>query len=91
MSRICMHGYISGWVQGVSFRQHTQNQAERLDLNGWVRNLADGRVEVLFEGEEDAVRELAAWLEQGPEAAKVTGVELESQPLQGIAGFIVRG
>ncbi len=90
MSRLCMHGYVSGRVQGVSFRQHVQDQAERLDLDGWVRNLADGRVEVLFEGEEAAVRELAAWLEQGPSKAKVSGVELESRPLQGIAGFVVR-
>ncbi len=90
MARICLHGYVSGKVQGVSYRQSTQDQADRLDLDGWVRNLADGRVEVLFEGEELAVRELAAWLEQGPRGAKVTAVELEEQPLQGIAGFIVR-
>ena len=91
MSRLCMHGYVSGRVQGVSFRQHVQDHADRLDLDGWVRNLADGRVEVLFEGEEVAVRELAAWLEQGPSKAQVSAVELESQPLQGIAGFLVRG
>lgn len=87
MARICLHGYVSGKVQGVYFRQSTENQAERLDLDGWVRNLADGRVEVLIEGEEEPVRELAAWLEQGPE---VTGVELEELTPQGIVGFIVR-
>ncbi|MBB4817242.1 acylphosphatase [Pseudomonas sp. TUM22785] len=90
MARICLHGYVSGKVQGVCFRQSTQEEADRLDLDGWVRNLADGRVEVLFEGEEGAVRELAAWLEQGPSGAKVDVVELTEQPLQGIAGFIVR-
>ncbi|MCU9945857.1 acylphosphatase [Pseudomonas solani] len=90
MARICLHGYVSGKVQGVHFRQSTQEEADRLDLDGWVRNLADGRVEVLFEGEEGAVRELAAWLEQGPSGAKVDAVELTEQPLQGIAGFIVR-
>ncbi|MCY1211068.1 Acylphosphatase [compost metagenome] len=90
MARICLHGYVSGKVQGVYYRQSTQEQAERLELDGWVRNLADGRVEVLMEGEEDAVRELAGWLEQGPAEAKVTGVELQEQPLQGITGFIVR-
>ena len=90
MSRICLHGYVSGKVQGVYYRQSTQEQADRLELDGWVRNLADGRVEVLLEGEEDAVRELAGWLEQGPAEAKVTGVELQEQPLQGITGFIVR-
>ena len=42
--QICLHGFVSGKVQGVSFRQCTLDEAERLDLNGWVRNLADGRV-----------------------------------------------
>ncbi|MNF29353.1 Acylphosphatase [compost metagenome] len=90
MQRICLHGYVSGRVQGVFFRQATAEQAERLDVDGWVRNLGDGRVEVLLEGEEPAVRELAAWLEQGPPKAKVTALALEEQALQGIAGFIVR-
>jgi len=90
MARICKHGYVSGRVQGVSFRQTTAEQAERLDLDGWVRNLADGRVEVLFEGDEVAVIELASWLAQGPQAAEVTALELQDQALQGVAGFIVR-
>ena len=90
MTRVCRHGYVSGRVQGVYFRQATAEQAERLDLDGWVRNLADGRVEVLFEGEEAAVDELAGWLQQGPEAAEVTALELQEQALQGVAGFIVR-
>ncbi|MEA1607218.1 acylphosphatase [Pseudomonas spirodelae] len=90
MARVCRHGYVSGRVQGVYFRQATAAQAERLDLDGWVRNLADGRVEVLFEGEEAAVNELTSWLQQGPEAAEVTALELQEQALQGVAGFIVR-
>ncbi|OHC63027.1 MAG: acylphosphatase [Pseudomonadales bacterium RIFCSPLOWO2_02_FULL_63_210] len=90
MQRICLHGYVSGRVQGVFFRQATAEQAERLDVDGWVCNLGDGRVEVLLEGAEAAVRELATWLEQGPPKARVTAVELEEQALQGIAGFIVR-
>lgn len=90
MARICLHGFVSGRVQGVSYRQATASQAERLDLDGWVRNVADGRVEVLVEGEENAVQELVSWLEKGPAKAKVEAVELEQQPLQGIVGFIVR-
>ncbi|UUY08231.1 acylphosphatase [Pseudomonas sp. J452] len=90
MARICMHGYVSGKVQGVYFRQSTCAEAERLDLDGWVRNLDDGRVEVLVEGEEGAVRELAGWLEQGPEQAQVSEVELQEHALQGVAGFIAR-
>jgi acylphosphatase len=90
MSRLCMHGYVRGRVQGVSFRQSTSEQAERLDLDGWVRNLADGRVEVLFEGDAAAVSELSDWLEHGPEYAEVSQLELHEQSLQGIAGFVVR-
>lgn len=88
--RICMHGFVTGRVQGVSFRQCTAEQAERLDLDGWVRNLSDGRVEVLMEGAQSAVQELASWLEQGPERAQVERVELEEQPVQGVTGFVVR-
>lgn len=90
MARQCKHGYVSGKVQGVYFRQSTAEEAERLGLDGWVRNLDDGRVEVLFEGVEEAVRELAEWLWRGPSAARVTGVELEDQPLQGLSGFVIR-
>ncbi|MFZ3184455.1 MAG: acylphosphatase [Pseudomonas sp.] len=90
MPRICLHAIVSGRVQGVGFRQHTDEQAQRLELDGWVRNLADGRVEVLMEGEETVVRELADWLAQGPQAAQVIEVALSEQPLQGVVGFIVR-
>lgn len=90
MPRLCLHGFVSGRVQGVFFRQATAEQAERLDVHGWVRNLDDGRVEVLCEGEDSAVRALVSWLERGPPQAQVTGVELEQQALQGIAGFVVR-
>ncbi len=90
MTRQCRHAYVSGKVQGVYFRQATQEQADALDLDGWVRNLADGRVEVLFEGEAEAVERLQQWLQQGPQQAEVSGLEVSEAPLQGIAGFIVR-
>jgi acylphosphatase len=90
MARQCVHGYVSGRVQGVRFRQSAAEQAELWDLDGWVRNLVDGRVEVLVEGEAEAVARMRAWLEQGPQHAEVTALELHEQPLQGIAGFIVR-
>lgn len=88
--QICLHGFVSGKVQGVGFRQHTQEEAQRLELNGWVRNLADGRVEVLVEGEESAARELERWLGRGPQAARVDALELEQQPVQGVAGYVIR-
>lgn len=90
MTRLCLHAVVAGKVQGVGYRQSTLEQADRLELDGWVRNLEGGGVEVLIEGEESAVRELAEWLERGPRGAKVTGVSVTEQPLQGIAGFIVR-
>ncbi|MDF3932797.1 acylphosphatase [Pseudomonas citronellolis] len=90
MARICVHGFVSGRVQGVYYRQSTQEQAERLGIDGWVRNLDDGRVEVLAEGDEVAVNELREWLREGPKEAEVTSVELQDMPAQGITGFIVR-
>ncbi len=90
MARICLHGYISGKVQGVYYRQSTQEQAERLDIDGWIRNLEDERVELLIEGEEDAVRELEKWLARGPVKAKVAAVDLKPMTPQGVTGFIVR-
>jgi acylphosphatase len=90
VARLCWHALVSGRVQGVAYRQHTDEQAQHLDLDGWVRNLDDGRVEVLFEGEAEAVQALATWLEQGPSAAEVAEVTLSEMPLQGLAGFIVR-
>lgn len=66
---------ISGRVQGVSFRESTRARAAELGVRGWVRNLADGRVEALIEGESDRVAQLLAFLHVGPRAARVTSVE----------------
>lgn len=88
--RICLHGYVCGKVQGVYFRQSTAEQAESLGLDGWVRNLDDGRVEVLIEGHEASVRELQQWLSHGPERARVDALQLSEQAVQGVVGFVVR-
>lgn len=90
MARIGVHALVSGRVQGVNYRQGTALQAERLALAGWVQNLADGRVEAWIEGEETAVRELADWLWQGPEHARVDAVQLKDVVLQGFVDFRVR-
>ncbi len=68
---------VSGRVQGVFFRGATSAEARRLGLSGWARNLADGRVEVVAAGADAALSELAAWLWQGPPAARVEGVQVE--------------
>lgn len=90
MTVICRHAYVDGRVQGVGFRQSTAIEARRLQLSGWVRNLADGCVEVLFEGEEGAVNSLAQWLERGSSGARVASVTLSEHPVQDAQGFEIR-
>lgn len=74
MAKLGFHGYVSGKVQGVWFRASTKTQAESLGLTGWVRNLSDGRVELMACGDEADVRALQAWLWEGPAIADVTDV-----------------
>ncbi|MGN2249360.1 acylphosphatase [Frateuria sp. GZRe14] len=66
---------VSGRVQGVFYRASTRGQARQLDLTGHVRNLPDGRVEVVAHGSAEALDALERWLWQGPPAAEVEGVE----------------
>jgi acylphosphatase len=74
---------ISGVVQGVSFRWHTQRTAAGLALAGWVRNRPDGSVEAIAEGPEERLRELARWARRGPEHARVDAVREEWSAAQG--------
>jgi acylphosphatase len=67
---------IRGRVQGVFFRAATQREARRLGVTGYVKNRADGSVEVLAEGDEDAIRELSTWAHHGPSAARVDAVDV---------------
>jgi acylphosphatase len=72
-----LHAIIHGRVQGVSFRYYTQEQAERLKLTGWVRNLRDGTVETTAVGPREALDTFLKWLHQGPSGARVTGVDVD--------------
>lgn len=82
---------VQGRVQGVFFRAHTQEEAQRLGLIGWVRNRPDGAVETVAEGEGERIEQLAYWLHQGPPAARVSGVEIHSEEPQGdLASFEIR-
>jgi len=72
---IARHFTVSGHVQGVGFRWFVVREASSRGLTGWTRNLPDGRVEVLAQGEPDAVRELAEALARGPSAARVDRVD----------------
>ncbi len=71
------HFLIYGNVQGVGFRAATEQQANNLQLSGWVRNLPDGRVEILAQGEEKALQALQDWAEQGPRFAKVANLMVQ--------------
>lgn len=76
----CVKCRVSGRVQGVWFRAATQQQARRLGVTGYARNLSDGRVEVLACGKPEAVGALVDWLHQGPRDARVTRVDVEALP-----------
>lgn len=84
------HVYISGHVQGVFFRATTREQADRLGVAGWVRNLPDGRVEAVLEGPRPAVQACLQWCHHGPPGARVTGVEVEWEAPRGERAFRVR-
>jgi len=73
------HWFVSGHVQGVSFRAFTYEAARDLKLKGWVRNLTDGRVEIVADGDEKSVNQLLEKVKKGPEFAKVDGVK-EAKP-----------
>ena len=70
------HVFISGRVQGVFFRSETKHEARKHSLTGWVRNLPDDRVEAVFEGEEENVKELVEFCRRGPPGAKVTSTDV---------------
>ena len=81
--KVRAHAYISGHVQGVFFRESTRRLAESLDLTGWVRNLPDGRVEAIFEGERDRVERALRWCQRGPNGAQVSEVIVEWEQFAG--------
>jgi acylphosphatase len=81
LSRV--HAIVSGRVQGVAFRYFTERWATELGLTGWVRNLMDGRVEVLAEGKKDNLEALLARLREGPRAAAVENVDVDWEPPTG--------
>lgn len=81
--KVRAHVFISGRVQGVFFRANTKRVADELGVKGWVRNLPDGRVEAVFEGEEDAVKKIVEWCHRGPPAARVDRVEVKYEEYKG--------
>ncbi|MEE6281555.1 acylphosphatase [Georgenia sunbinii] len=84
------HAIVSGRVQGVGYRLSCVRQAEALGVAGWVRNLPDGTVEAVLEGEDDAVAGALRWLHDGPSGARVERVEVRDEEPLGEQGFTQR-
>jgi acylphosphatase len=73
-----VHVLVSGRVQGVCFRECTRLEGERLDINGWVKNLSDGSVEAIVQGDDDgAVEKMLDWMRHGPQFARVDSFHAE--------------
>ena len=84
------HVFVSGRVQGVYYRATTQETAREIGVSGWVKNLADGRVEAVFEGDEDAVKSMIEWCHTGSPKARVDDVEVDYGEPIGLDGFEIR-
>jgi acylphosphatase len=81
---------ITGRVQGVFFRDSLRRLAREKGISGWVLNRADGAVEAVLEGPQEAVEEAIAFCRQGPPRARVEAVRSSEEPLEGLSGFEVR-
>jgi acylphosphatase len=75
--KVRAHIIVTGRVQGVYFRGNTKREARKLNVNGWVRNLPEGKVEAIFEGEKEYVEKLIGIVREGPSHAKVTNLDVE--------------
>jgi acylphosphatase len=86
-----VHIFVSGRVQGVFFRGSTKAKAQGLGLTGWVKNLDDGRVEAVFEGPMENVKEALLWTRFGPEGSMPEEIEvIWDEPIEGLDGFSIR-
>jgi acylphosphatase len=77
------HVFVNGEVQGVFFRSRIKQEAETRNVKGWVRNLPDGRVEAVFEDEEEAVKALIEFCKRGPPGATVTNADIKWESYRG--------
>ena len=88
--KIRAHVFISGRVQGVSYRFYTQQKAKAVLVQGWTRNLPDGRVEAVFEGPKETVEAMLRWCHSGSPGAVVENVEVEYEQPENLRGFEIR-
>ena len=84
------HVFASGRVQGVYYRANTRDTAREHGVDGWVRNLDDGRVEAVFEGSREAVESMVEWCHEGSPRADVKDVSAEYGEPEGLEGFEIR-
>lgn len=82
-AKVRKHVYISGRVQGVGFRAFTTRAAHSLGVNGWVKNLSDGRVEAVFSGSKEQVEKILGQVKEGPSFAKVDDIEVMDENYKG--------
>jgi acylphosphatase len=88
--RIRRHVIVSGRVQGVAFRYYASERAQARGVAGWIRNLSDGTVEAVVEGEPEAVASVLRFLREGPRHARVDDVEVREETPEGLSEFLVR-
>jgi acylphosphatase len=81
---------VSGEVQGVFYRDTCRRLAGQQGVSGWVRNLPDGRVEAVFEGDPDSVERMVRWARRGPSHAHVTETAVSDEPVEGLFAFEIR-
>jgi acylphosphatase len=89
MKKLCIHYFVSGLVQGVFFRDWTRQKAEALDITGWIKNMNDGRVEVMACGEQEKLAEFESWLWEGSPASKVNKVISREEPWSDYDDFMI--
>ncbi len=81
--KIRAHIFVLGRVQGVGFREGVRKKAQKLGIFGWAKNLPDGRVEAVIEGEKEGVEKIIEWSKRGPFLAKVNGLEISWEEHKG--------
>ena len=91
MAKVCVRVRITGLVHGVFFRASLSRVAVEEGVTGWVRNVPDGSVEALLEGEETSVSKVVEWARKGPPRSRVDSVRTEPQPPRGLKGFRIEG
>lgn len=82
---------IEGKLQGANFRYHTQQEAQKLGLTGFVRNLSDGRIEIDAQGDDASVEKILAWCQEGPQSAQLKSILFRyDEPAEHGTDFVVR-